>query len=57
MGADAMILTERQRIAELALAAGLPPPCSCSGKNVEVGGLMSYGESIKGINRRAAVRG
>jgi putative tryptophan/tyrosine transport system substrate-binding protein len=54
VGADAMILTERRRIAELALAARLPS-MFVQRENVEVGGLMSYGESIKEFNRRAAV--
>jgi ABC-type uncharacterized transport system substrate-binding protein len=54
VGADAMMLTERRRIAELALAARLPS-VFVQRENVEVGGLMSYGESIKEFNRRAAV--
>jgi putative ABC transport system substrate-binding protein len=54
VGADAMMLTERRRIAELALAAHLPS-MFVQRENVEVGGLMSYGESIKEFNRRAAV--
>jgi putative ABC transport system substrate-binding protein len=54
VGADAMILTERRRIAELGLAAHLPS-MFVQREYVEVGGLMSYGESIKEFNRRAAV--
>jgi putative ABC transport system substrate-binding protein len=54
VGADAMILTERRRIAELALATRLAS-MFVQRENVEVGGLMSYGESIKEFNRRAAV--
>ena len=51
---DALFVSQRRRIAELALHGRLP---SMFGQRefVEAGGLMSYGESIKEFNRRAAV--
>jgi ABC-type uncharacterized transport system substrate-binding protein len=51
---DALFVSQRKRIAELALQSRLP---SMFGQRefVEAGGLMSYGESLKEFNRRAAV--
>ncbi len=44
---------QRERIAELALAARLPLFASRS-EFAEAGGLISYGESLSNLNRRAA---
>ena len=48
-----MFLTERRRIAELALKARLPTAFARS-ENVEVGGLISYGPKLTELFRRAA---
>ena len=50
---DAMFLTERRRIAELAAAARLPSMYS-SREHVEVGGLMSYNINTRDSWRRSA---
>jgi putative ABC transport system substrate-binding protein len=50
---DAMLLSRRQRLAELALKARLPSIFSAR-EYAEAGGLMSYGESLKEFYRRAA---
>jgi putative tryptophan/tyrosine transport system substrate-binding protein len=51
--ADAFFVSQRQRIAELALGARLPSMFVLR-EFVEAGGLMSYGESVREFNRRAA---
>jgi putative tryptophan/tyrosine transport system substrate-binding protein len=50
---DSLFVSQRRRIAELSLHGRLP---SMFGQRefVEAGGVMSYGESIKEFNRRAA---
>jgi putative ABC transport system substrate-binding protein len=54
MGAtDALFVSQRLRIAQLALQARLPS-MFVQREFVEAGALMSYGESIKEFNRRAA---
>jgi putative tryptophan/tyrosine transport system substrate-binding protein len=50
---DAMFLTERRRIAELAAAARLPSMYS-SRSHVVDGGLMSYGMNTRDSWRRSA---
>jgi putative ABC transport system substrate-binding protein len=52
-GADATLLLQRQRIAELALQRRLPS-MFVNREYVEAGGLMSYGENIRDFLRRAA---
>ena len=51
---DAVFFTQRERIAELALARRLPTMFS-QREYVEAGGLMSYGENLSDFVRRAAV--
>src|SRR5438552_862089 len=51
---DALFLTERRRIAELALKARLPTAFARS-ENVEAGGLISYGPKLTELFRQAAV--
>ncbi len=51
--ADAMFLSERQRIAELALAVKLPVVYAFR-EHAEVGGLISYGVDLREQFRRAA---
>jgi len=53
VGADATLLLQRRRIAELALQNRLPS-MFVNREYVEAGGLMSYGENIKEFFRRAA---
>ena len=52
--ADPLFLTERRRIAELALKARLPTAFARS-ENVEAGGLISYGAKTTELFRQAAV--
>ncbi len=52
--ADPLWLSQRQRIAELALAHRLPTVFSRQ-ENVESGGLMAYGPNLSSQFRRAAV--
>ena len=54
VGADATLLVQRQRIAELAIQDRLPS-MFVNREYVEAGGLMSYGENIKDFFRRAAI--
>jgi putative ABC transport system substrate-binding protein len=51
--ADVMFLTERRRMAELAIAAQLPVVYAFR-EHVEAGGLMSYGVNVRANFRRAA---
>jgi putative tryptophan/tyrosine transport system substrate-binding protein len=51
---DPMLLNERRRIAELAIAAQLPIVCGFR-EHVDDGGLMSYGIDLRENFRRAAV--
>jgi putative ABC transport system substrate-binding protein len=53
LGNDAMLFNERRRIAELALAGGLPTSV-LTREMVESGGLMSYATSVPTLFRRAA---
>ena len=50
---DAMFVTERRRIAMLAIAARLPTTFAFR-EHVEAGGLMSYGINLRANWRRAA---
>lgn len=50
---DPMLLNERERIADLAIARGLPTMVFM-GPMVRAGGLMSYGPNIPAIFRRSA---
>ena len=50
---DPLFLSERQRIADLALTMRLPSVFARS-ENVEAGGLMSYGTSLTELFRQAA---
>jgi putative ABC transport system substrate-binding protein len=52
--ADALYLLHRARLAELATRSRLPSMHGLR-ENVEAGGLMSYGPSLRAIYRRAAV--
>src|SRR5262245_58775955 len=54
--ADAMVLSERRRIAELTMAAKLPAIYALR-EHAEDGGLMSYGVNLYQQFRRAASRG
>jgi putative ABC transport system substrate-binding protein len=54
VASDALFVSERQRIAQLALAQRLPSMFA-QREHTEAGGLMSYGESVKDFYRRAAV--
>jgi putative ABC transport system substrate-binding protein len=51
---DAVFFTQRERIAEIALARRLPTMFS-QREYVQAGGLMSYGENLSDFFRRAAV--
>jgi ABC-type uncharacterized transport system substrate-binding protein len=53
LGNDAMLFNERRRIAELALARGLPTSVFTR-EMVESGGLMSYATNVPTLFRRAA---
>jgi putative ABC transport system substrate-binding protein len=50
---DALFFSQRQRIAEIALRVRLPT-IFAQREYVEAGGLMSYGESLADLYRRAA---
>ena len=50
---DAFFLSQRQQLAELALKNRLPSIFSAQ-EHVEAGGLMSYGQSLTDLYRRAA---
>jgi putative ABC transport system substrate-binding protein len=54
VGADATLLVQRQRIAELAIQGRLAS-MFVNREYVEAGGLMSYGENIRDFLRRAAI--
>jgi putative ABC transport system substrate-binding protein len=51
--ADSLFLLHRTRLADLAARSRLPAAYG-STENVEAGGLMSYGPSIRDFYRRAA---
>jgi ABC-type uncharacterized transport system substrate-binding protein len=53
LSGDPLFLSQRQRIAEIALKSRLPTIFT-QREYVEVGGLMSYGESLADFYRRAA---
>jgi putative ABC transport system substrate-binding protein len=50
---DAFFISQRQQIAELALKNNLPSMFSAQ-EHVEAGGLMSYGQNLADLYRRAA---
>ena len=51
--ADALFISERQRIADLAMKRRLPAVYQTS-EHVDVGGLLSYGADFRGMTARAA---
>jgi len=50
---DAFFISQRREIAELALKNNLPSMFSAQ-EHVEAGGLMSYGQNLADLYRRAA---
>ena len=51
--ADPLLISERQRIADLAMKRRLPAVYQTS-EHVDVGGLLSYGADLRGLTARAA---
>jgi ABC-type uncharacterized transport system substrate-binding protein len=54
VASDAVFFGQRQRLAELALAYGLPSMFT-QREDTDAGGLMSYGENLSEFFRRAAI--